>query len=96
MKKSVKILLFLFVSLCFFVPKQVFAKNEEFSLVASDFDITANDWEGDGTGDEIKNGSYLEPGQVIQIDVYYSPGSVGNLGFNYAINYDSKLLNPFI
>lgn len=94
MKKSMKILLFLFVSLCFFVPKQVFAKNEEFSLVASDFDITANDWEGDGTGDEIENGSYLEPGQVIQIDVYYSPGSVGNLGFNYAINYDSKLFEP--
>lgn len=73
------------------LPTTVFAKDEEFSLKAYDIDPTANDWEGDGTGDEIANNANVQPGQVIQIDVVYSPGDVGNTGFNYTINYDSDI-----
>ena len=73
------------------LPTTVFAKDEEFSLKAYDIDPTANDWEGDGTGDEIANNANVQPGQVIQIDVVYSPGDVGNTGFNYTINYNSDI-----
>lgn len=47
------------------LPTTVFAKDEEFSLKAYDIDPTANDWEGDGTGDEIANNANVQPGQVI-------------------------------
>ena len=96
MGKIKKIGFVLLVFAFMLIPNRVCAAGtkEEFSLIATDFDITANDWEGDGTGDEISSGSYLEPGQVFQVDVYYSPGDVGNLGFNYAINYDNTVFEP--
>lgn len=96
MVKFKKVVFFLLIFVGTVIPSSALAagNKEEFSLIATDFDITANDWEGDGTGEEITSGSYLEPGQVFQVDVYYSPGNVGNLGFNYAINYDNTVFEP--
>lgn len=92
MKKIVQKIFFLFILIGILVPTGVFAagSKEEFSLVARDYDVVADD----GTGDEIANGSNLEPGQVFQVDIYYSPGDVGNLGFNYTINYDNSVFEP--
>lgn len=91
--KSVKRTLFFLILFIggIIIPTTVFAKNEDFSLNAYDIDPTANDWEGGGTGDEILDGANVQPGQVIQVDVYYSPGDVGNTGFNYTINYNSDV-----
>lgn len=94
MKRVKRTIFFLVVMIGILFPTTVFAKNEEFSLKAYDYDITANDWEGAGTGDEITSGGKVQPGQVLQIDVYFSPGSIGNLGFNYTINYDNTVFEP--
>lgn len=92
MKNKLKNFIFLTLMLGIFMPISVMAagSKEEFSLIASDYDVV----EDSGSGDNIANGGYLEPGQVFQIDVYYSPGSVGNLGFNYTINYDNTVFEP--
>lgn len=92
MKKIIQKILFLFVFVGILVPTGVFAagSKEEFSLIARDYDVVADD----GTGDEISSGANLEPGQIFQVDVYYSPGDVGNLGFNYTINYDNSVFEP--
>ena len=52
MKRVKRTIFFLVVMMGILFPTTVFAKNEEFSLKAYDYDVTANDWEGAGTGDE--------------------------------------------
>ena len=73
--------LFLFVM----VPFTVEAKNHTFSLSAFDYDP----FEDTGTGDEIIPGTdYIEPGQVIGINVEYEVGDVPVTGMQIGINYD--------
>ena len=92
MREIKRILFFLFILMGFLAPTGVFAAGakEEFSLGAIDYDVV-ND---QGTFDELVDGSQLEPGKIFQIDVHYSPGDVGNLGFNYTINYDNTIFEP--
>lgn len=83
-----------FVLLMLVVPFNVNAATHDFSLSAYDWDPTANDWEGEGTGDEIADGAYVEPGQVIMVNVDYSVGDTPVKGLQVGINYDSSVFEP--
>lgn len=92
-KRNIFITLFITTILILF-PNNVFAATHDFSLQASDFDVTANDWEGAGTEDPINNGDYVEPGQVFKVDIYYVPGDTKVTGMQVGINYDPNVLTP--
>ena len=94
MKKHKNVFIFLFISMFFLSPVKVFAATHDFSLNAYDWDITANDWEGDGTEDPINDGDYLEPGQIFKVDLYYSPGDTKVLGFQAGIKYNPNVVTP--
>ena len=57
------------------------AGEHQFIVKTYDWNALDNDWEGSGTGEEILSGSTLEPGQVIQVSLYYIPGTDTDLGF---------------
>ncbi|MDD3340740.1 MAG: cadherin-like beta sandwich domain-containing protein [Bacilli bacterium] len=82
-----------FAIFCVFLmsPFHVLAATHDFSLSAYDFDPTANDWEGSGTEDEIANGGYVEPGQVIRVNINYKVGASPVLGLQAGVNYDSSV-----
>lgn len=97
--KKIKIVTFvLFVLGIFFLPKSALAEGstEDFSFKAYKTDIIAceYDFESCEMGDELQKGGYLEPGQIFQVDLYYSPGDVGNKGFNLTVNYDNTVFEP--
>lgn len=94
MKKHKNVFIFLFISMFFLSPVKAFAATHDFSLNAYDWDITANDWEGDGTEDPINDGDYLEPGQIFKVDLYYSPGDTKVLGFQAGIKYNPNVVTP--
>ena len=70
------------------------AGEHQFIVKTYDWNALDNDWEGSGTGEEILSGSTLEPGQVIQVSLYYIPGTDTDLGFQMALLYDNTLLEP--
>lgn len=78
------------------LPFNVGAKTHDFSLKVYDFDITANDWEGDGTGDEIEENGLVEPGQIFQVDLYYkAPQTIEQtMALQTAIKHDKKVVEP--
>ena len=94
MDKFVKKFLFLILISIVFIPIGVSAKTHDYSLSAIDWDVTANDWEGAGTEDPINDGDFVEPGQVIKVNVDYSVGDNPVLGMQIGINYDSSVLEP--
>lgn len=85
---------YIFIFLMCIFPLNVHAATHDFSLSAFDWDPTANDWAGDGTGDEIADGDYVEPGQVIMVSVNYAPGDITVKGLQVGINYDSTFFEP--
>ena len=89
-----KNLFYIFLFAMFILPFNVHAATHDFSLTAYDWDPIANDWAGEGTGDEIASGDYVEPGQVIMVSVNYSPGDTKVKGLQVGINYDSSVFEP--
>ena len=92
--KQKNIALSLFLVIFLLVPMSVSAKTHDFTMNAYDFDITANDWEGDGSEDPIANGASLQPGQIFRIDLYYSPGDQPETSMQVGIAYDPDVLTP--
>ena len=66
----------------------------KFLLKAYDWNAFDNDWEGSGTGDELINNADVEPGKVIQLSIYYIPGTDPDMMMQMAIKYDSNLVEP--
>ena len=66
----------------------------KFLLKAYDWNAFDNDWEGSGTGDELTNNADVEPGKVIQLSIYYIPGTDPDMMMQMAIKYDSNLVEP--
>ena len=66
----------------------------KFLLKAYDWNAFDNDWEGSGTGDELMNNADVEPGKVIQLSIYYIPGTDPDMMMQMAIKYDSTLVEP--
>ena len=66
----------------------------KFLLKAYDWNAFDNDWEGSGTGDELMNNADVEPGKVIQLSIYYIPGTDPDMMMQMAIKYDSNLVEP--
>ena len=66
----------------------------KFLLKAYDWNAFDNDWEGSGTGDELINNADVEPGKVIQLSIYYIPGTDPDMMMQMAIKYDSTLVEP--
>lgn len=65
-----------------------------FSIKAYDWNPLDNDGDGSGTGDELIQNANVEPGKVIQISVYYIPGSDPDIMMQMAIKYDNTLVEP--
>lgn len=68
--------------------------SHQFSLQAYDWNAFDNDWEGSGTGDEILENGDVEPGKVIQLSIYYVPGSTTEIAMQLGLKYDSSLVEP--
>ena len=66
----------------------------QYILKAYDWNAFDNDWEGSGTGDELINNADVEPGKVIQLSIYYIPGTDPDMMMQMAIKYDSNLVEP--
>ena len=66
----------------------------KFLLKAYDWNAFDNDWEGSGTGDELTNNADVEPGKVIQLSIYYIPGTDPDMSMQMAIKYDNTLVEP--
>ena len=66
----------------------------KFLIKAYDWNAFDNDWEGSGTGDELINNADVEPGKVIQLSIYYIPGTDPDMMMQMAIKYDSTLVEP--
>ena len=66
----------------------------KFLIKAYDWNAFDNDWEGSGTGDELINNADVEPGKVIQLSIYYIPGTDPDMSMQMAIKYDSTLVEP--
>ena len=66
----------------------------KFLLKAYDWNAFDNDWEGSGTGDELINNADVEPGKVIQLSIYYIPGTDPDMMMQMAIKYDNTLVEP--
>ena len=66
----------------------------KFLLKAYDWNTFDNDWEGSGTGDELTNNADVEPGKVIQLSIYYIPGTGTDMMMQMAVKYDSNLVEP--
>ena len=66
----------------------------KFLIKAYDWNAFDNDWEGSGTGDELINNADVEPGKVIQLSIYYIPGTDPDMMMQMAIKYDSNLVEP--
>ena len=66
----------------------------KFLLKAYDWNAFDNDWEGSGTGDVLINNADVEPGKVIQLSIYYIPGTDPDMMMQMAIKYDSNLVEP--
>ena len=66
----------------------------KFLLKAYDWNAFDNDWEGSGTGDELINNADVEPGKVIQLSIYYIPGTDPDMSMQMAIKYDNTLVEP--
>ena len=66
----------------------------QFSIQAYDWNALDNDWEGSGTGDELTANSNVEPGQVIQVVVYYVPGTETDIAMQIGLKYDNTLVEP--
>ena len=66
----------------------------KFLIKAYDWNAFDNDWEGSGTGDELINNADVEPGKVIQLSIYYIPGTDPDMSMQMAIKYDSNLVEP--
>ena len=66
----------------------------KFLLKAYDWNAFDNDWEGSGTGDELTNNADVEPGKVIQLSIYYIPGTDPDMMMQMAIKYDNTLVDP--
>lgn len=95
-RKLIKQKKYLFVCLlmAIFLGTPVYAQaaTHDFSLNAYDWDVTANDWEGDGTEEQFQNGDYLNPGQVVKTDIYYSPGDVPVTSMQIGIKYNPDVV----
>ena len=66
----------------------------KFLIKAYDWNAFDNDWEGSGTGDELINNADVEPGKVIQLSIYYIPGTDPDMSMQMAIKYDNTLVEP--
>ena len=66
----------------------------KFLLKAYDWNAFDNDWEGSGTGDELINNADVEPGKVIQLSIYYIPGTDPDMSMQMAIKYDNTIVEP--
>lgn len=66
----------------------------QFSIQAYDWNALDNDWEGSGTGDELTDNSDVEPGQVIQVAIYYVPGTDTEIAMQIGLKYDNTLVEP--
>lgn len=74
---------------------KVHAEGEhQFIIKAYDWNALDNDWEGSGTGDELTQNSDVEPGRVIQIQLYYVPGYDPQVSLQMHMKYDSTLVTP--
>lgn len=95
-KTGKKIYMMLFALAIVILPFNVSAKTHDFSLRAYDFDATANDWEGDGTSEEIEENGLVEPGQIFQVDLYYkAPQTIEQtMALQTAIKYDKNVVEP--
>lgn len=95
-RKFIKQKKYLFICLltAIFLGAPVYAQaaTHDFSLNAYDWDVTANDWEGDGTEEQFQNGAYLNPGQVIKTDIYYSPGDVPVTSMQVGVKYNPDVV----
>lgn len=95
-KVGKKLCMLLFVLAVVILPISVSAKTHDFSLKAYDFDITANNWEGEGTGEQIEENGFVMPGQIFRIDLYYkAPQSIEQtMCMQTAIDYDKDVVEP--
>ncbi len=70
------------------------AGEHQFIVKGYDWNALDNDWEGSGTGDELTDEMDVEPGRVIQIQVYYVPGNQTDLMMQIGLKYDADLVEP--
>lgn len=91
-----KLYMMLFAFAVVILPFNVNAKTHDFSLKAYDYDPTANEWEGAGTGDPIKENGLVKPGQIFKVDLYYkAPQTIEQtMTLQTAIKYDQNILEP--
>ncbi len=87
-------LLICFSSFAFNITEVKAEGEHQFLIQAYDWNALDNDWEGSGTGDELTSNSDVEPGQVIQVVVYYVPGTDTDVAMQIGLKYDNTLVEP--
>lgn len=66
----------------------------QFIIKAYDWNPFDNNGEGSGTGDELTQNSDVEPGRIIQVQLYYVPGADPKMLLQMHMKYDSTLVEP--
>lgn len=66
----------------------------QFIIKAYDWNAFDNDGEGSGTGDELTQNSDVEPGRIIQVQLYYVPGTDPTMLLQMHMKYDDTLVEP--